>query len=66
MPQPRGDLTPASASSLHDLRVQMLQRAAMFAARARTCRARGDVATARVLERRAASLTEVARSVRIS
>lgn len=66
MPASDTDLTPLSGASLRELRVQLLQQAAVTGARARAARARGDLHTARTLERRAAALREVARSVQIS
>lgn len=60
------DYTPLSTLSLRDLRVELLQRAAATAARARTSRAKGDLRTARQLESRAKELIRVARSVDVT
>lgn len=62
----QADYTPASTLSLQELRVQLLQRSAVTASRARTFRARGDLRTAQALEARAAKLKEVARSVNVT
>ncbi|CAN5379776.1 hypothetical protein BH23ACT9_BH23ACT9_33780 [soil metagenome] len=62
----QADYTPVSTLSLRELRSEMLQRAAATASRARACRARGDLATARVLEQKAAKMAAVARSVNVS
>lgn len=66
MQSPAADYTPMSTLSLRELRVQLLQRAALTAARARRCRARGDQHTAQALEARARELLEVARAVDVS
>lgn len=63
---PQADYTPASTLSLQELRVQLFQRAAATAARARTARARGDLRSAKALEARAAKLQAVAQSVNVS
>lgn len=60
------DYTPVSTLSLRELRAELLQQAARAAARARTCRAKGEVRAARVLQQRAAKLVETARSVNVS
>ncbi len=60
------DYTPVSTMSLRDLRTEMLRRAAVMAARARTCRARGDLRSARAYEARAEKMARVARSVNVS
>ncbi|WP_370326390.1 hypothetical protein [Euzebya sp.] len=63
---PAADYTPVSTQSLRELRVQLLQRAATTAARARSARSRGDIHQAQALEARAAKLYDVARSVNVS
>jgi hypothetical protein len=63
---PPADYTPHSTLSLRELRVQLLQRAAVTAARARRCRARGDLVTAQTLEVRAKELHDVACAVDVS
>lgn len=62
---PQADYTPVSTLSLQELRVQLLQRAAATASRARTVRSRGDLRTAQALEVRAAKLKAIARSVNV-
>lgn len=66
MQSPAADYTPISTLSLRELRVQLLQRAALTAAKARRCRARGDLRTAQALEARAKELHEVACAVDVS
>lgn len=66
MTSPSPDYTPVSTLSLRELRVDLLQQAASIAARARTCRARGDIRAAARLEARAAKLMAVARAVNVS
>lgn len=63
---PHADYTPVSTMSLRELRAQMLQRAAVMAARARACRARGDLRGAHLLELRAEQMARAARSVNVS
>ena len=63
---PATDYTPISTLSLRELRVQLLQRAAITAARARRHRMRGDLVTAQALEARARELREVACAVDVS
>ena len=59
------DLTPLSALSLQDLHRDLVQRAATAAARARTHHREGRHHTARELERKAAHLMAVARSMKV-
>ncbi|MGI9018878.1 MAG: hypothetical protein ACR2HR_17540 [Euzebya sp.] len=60
------EYTPVSTLSLRELRVQLLQRAAATATRARQCRAKGELRAAAVLEARAAKLSEIAKSVNVT
>jgi hypothetical protein len=59
------DPTPTGTLSLRDLRRQLLQRAATTAAKARACRLRGDLRTARLLEQQAQRMLDAARSVQV-
>jgi hypothetical protein len=62
---PPDDYTPVSTLSLQELRTQMLQSAAIAAARARAHQARGDVRGAQALKARAQHLLQAARSVNV-
>lgn len=63
---PTADYTPVSTLSLRELRAEMLQKAAATAARARACRARGEIHAAAALEARATKLSKIAKSVDVS
>ena len=66
MDQPASvDQTPSIGTSLTALRRDLLRRAVEEAMRARACRRRGDLVTARRLEEHAARMEAAARSIQI-